>query len=591
MGHATRGERQSSRGRAPVGSPNTAGGARAQEPPALDPTRILASIGEVPYVWDIETDGLEWGANAAAVLDVEDESNLATGRGYARLFAPETPVTRFDAIMQSGADAGGGVPFQVEYALRGKAGETRWIEDTGRWFAGHDGRPKYAHGVVRVVNERHAAQERLAYLSRADALTGEVNRWNLTEALSAALDEAVRDRTSCAFLLLAIDNLSHINEAYGYDVADEAISAVAKRLRGKLRGGDVLGRFSGNTFGVVLRNCTDEEMGVAAERLLAGVRDNVIQTSHVPMALTITIGGVVAPRHARTLAQALSHAQEALDTAKAKRQGSFVAYRPSVERATLRRENVAATEEIIAALAERRILTAFEPVVEAASRRIAFREALIRIRRADGSLTDAAAVIPIAERLGLVRLLDHRALELVTAELASAPDLKLSINVSPASTVDPDWWASLVAQLKLRPNLGERLTVEITEMAAIRDVDETRGFVSRVKDLGCRIAIDDFGAGHTSFRNLRRLGVDMIKIDGGFVKNMTRSADDRVFVRTLVDLGRALGLATVAEWVQDEEAAALLSAWGCDYLQGEFVGRASIERPWADKTKRQAGAA
>ena len=124
------------------------------------------------------------------------------------------------------------------------------------------------------------------------------------------------------------------------------------------------------------------------------------------------------------------------------------------------------------------------------------------------------------------------------------------------------------------------MTLEITETTAIQNIDETAGFVSRAKDLGCRIAIDDFGAGYTSFRNLRRLGVDMIKIDGAFVQNLPRSQDDRAFVRTLIDLGRSLGLTTVAEWVQDEGGAEVLAEWGCDYLQGMLIGRASLERPW-----------
>ena len=125
------------------------------------------------------------------------------------------------------------------------------------------------------------------------------------------------------------------------------------------------------------------------------------------------------------------------------------------------------------------------------------------------------------------------------------------------------------------------MTLEITETAAIQNIEETAGFVTRAKDLGCGIAIDDFGAGYTSFRNLRRLGVDMIKIDGAFVQNLTRSEDDRVFVRTLIELGRSLGIETVAEWVQDEEAASILAGWGCDYLQGDLVGRATLEKPWA----------
>jgi EAL domain-containing protein (putative c-di-GMP-specific phosphodiesterase class I) len=104
--------------------------------------------------------------------------------------------------------------------------------------------------------------------------------------------------------------------------------------------------------------------------------------------------------------------------------------------------------------------------------------------------------------------------------------------------------------------------------------------VARAKDLGCGIAIDDFGAGYTSFRNLRKLGVDIVKIDGAFVQKLTRSEDDRAFVHTLIDLARRLGLKTVAEWVQDEAAAAILAGWGCDYLQGALVGLASTERPW-----------
>jgi EAL domain-containing protein (putative c-di-GMP-specific phosphodiesterase class I) len=132
------------------------------------------------------------------------------------------------------------------------------------------------------------------------------------------------------------------------------------------------------------------------------------------------------------------------------------------------------------------------------------------------------------------------------------------------------------------------MTLEITETTAIQNIDETAGFVSRAKDLGCRIAIDDFGAGYTSFRNLRKLGADSVKIDGAFVQDIARSDDDRAFAHTLIDLAHRLGLKTVAEWVRDETAAELLRGWGCDYLQGELVGLASIDRPWAGATPQVA---
>jgi diguanylate cyclase (GGDEF)-like protein len=398
--------------------------------------------------------------------------------------------------------------------------------------------------------------------------------------LRETLEETERQQNgSCAFIIVSVDNLDRVNDAYGFEIADEVVAAIGQRLRAAMRARDSIGRFSGNKFGMILRSCTPEDMAIAADRFCAAVRENAVPTNAGLVAVTTTIGGVTAPRHARTLQEVVTRAQESVYFARAKRLGSFHAYHPSIEREAQRRESVKATDEIVTALNERRIVLAYEPVVETKSRRPGFYECLMRVRCADGGIIAANEIIPVAERLGLVRLIDHRMAELVVAELATIPDLRVSLNVSPASTIDPDWWTSLAAQLRSNPGIGERLTLEITEMAAIQDVEDTRGFVNRVKDLGCRLAIDDFGAGHTSFRNLRRLGVDMIKIDGAFVQNLTRSADDRAFVQAMLSLGRSLGLATVAEWVQDEAAAALLSEWNCDYLQGDLVGHASIERP------------
>ena len=552
-----------------------------------DAAEILRSIGDVAYEWRLDTDALTWSANAAAVLGVADIGEIASGQSLRRgASTPKAVKARVDAVQQAAQrDTGDGVPYQVQYAFK-RGDEKIWLEDTGRWFAGPDGKPLRAHGIVRAIGARHERERQLVQRAKFDPLTGELNRACLIEVLGATLDEAVRFRGSCGFLLVAIDHLGRLNEAYGFDTTEDVIAQVAKRIRARLRGKDHLGRFSGNKFGVVLTSCTPDELTVAAERLLAGVRDETIPTAAGPVAVTVTIGGVTAPRHARTVPEILSRAQDALHAARAKRHGSFVAYRPNVERDALRRESVRATDEIVAALNERRIALAFEPVVEAQSRKIAFYECLMRVYRSDGRIAHANEIIPVAERVGLVRMLDYRVLELVVNELAAAPALTASVNVSPASTVDPDWWAGLGALLRANSGAAERLIIEITETAAIQDVDDARGFVTRVKDLGCRIAIDDFGAGHTSFRNLRKLGVDIVKIDGAFVQNIMKSSDDRAFVHTLIDLSHRLGLKTVAEWVQDEAAAQLLLSWGCDFLQGALIGLAARERPWTAKKDR-----
>ena len=546
-----------------------------------DAAEILTSIGEAAYEWRVDTDALSWSDNAAAVLGVA-RSAVASGHAYAAHVDAEPGQSRSDVVARSaGTDAGEGVAYQVQYAFKRQGGEKTWLEDTGRWFAGDDGKPLRAHGVIRAIDGRHERERRLAQLAKYDPVTGEMNRAQLTEALAATLEAATRFRGSCGFLLVSIDHLGRLNEAYGFDAAEEAIARVARRIRSRLRGKDHLGRFSGNKFGVILTTCTPEEMAVAAERLLAGIRDEPIPTSAGPIAVTVTIGGVTAPRHARTVTEVFSRALDALHAARSKRHGSFLAYRPNVEREAFRRESIRATDEIVTALNERRITLAYEPVVDAKSRAIAFYECLMRVQRADGSMAQANEIIPVAERVGLIRMLDHRMLELVVEELTAAPHLCASVNVSPSSAVDPDWWLGLGALLRANRGAAERLIVEITETAAIQNLDDARGFVARVKDLGCRIAIDDFGAGHTSFRSLRKLGVDILKIDGAFVHNVMQSSDDRAFVLTLIELSRRLSLKTVAEWVQDEEAARALAEWGCDYLQGAVVGLARSERPWA----------
>ena len=147
------------------------------------------------------------------------------------------------------------------------------------------------------------------------------------------------------------------------------IAQVGKRIRTRLRGKDYLGRFSGNKFGVILSSCTPDELSIAAERLLAGVRDEPFFTAAGPVAATVTIGGVIAPRHARTVPEVAARAQDALHASRTKRHGSFTAYLPNVERDTLRRRSVRAADEIVTALNERRIALAFEPVVEVGSRK------------------------------------------------------------------------------------------------------------------------------------------------------------------------------------------------------------------------------
>lgn len=561
-------------------SPSVSG---AHAPAASIPTaEILARLGQAAFVWDIGSDTMTWTDQVGCVFADIPAAILARGADLASLIEPQRDI-RSEALHRALSQTPPAFrgTYRIEYGVRASTtAAVLWIEESGYCEAGADGKPARVEGIMRIDNERHARDQQLLTLSQRDPVTGELNRAHLMGSLAEAIEEAARFRTSFAFMLIGIDHLARINDSFGFDVADEVIAAIAQRIRTRLRGGDVMGRFSGNKFGLILKNCTVEDANTAAERFLQGIRDDVIPTRSGPVSVTATIGAVSVPRYARDVNEAVNRAQETLDGAKRRRRGSFAMWRPNVERDAQRRVNIRVTDEIVTALNERRIVMAFEPVVNAGTRDPAFYEALVRMRQNDGELLLAPDIVPVAEKLGLIRLVDHRVLELVVAELAAAPNVQLSLNISPDTTMDPDWWTSIESMMRANPGVAERLIVEITETVAIQDLDDVRGFVTRLKNLGSRIAIDDFGAGYTSFRNLRKLGVDIVKIDGAFVQNIARSADDRAFVQTLIDLNHRLGIRTVAEWVQDAESALILQDWGCDYIQGRFTGLASSDRPW-----------
>ena len=542
---------------------------------------ILASLGQAVFTWDLASDSLLWSDHVALIFGELDPATRATGAGFSKIIEPMQSI-RTDVLGRPSVPGeDGGVHYRIEYGVRISASaDPLWIEETGCWFPGADGRPARVQGIVRVNSERRAYDEQLLRLSRHDPLTGELNRTHLIAALAEAIEEAERFRASSVFMLVGVDHLTRINYAFGFDVADEVIAEIAVRIRLRLRGGDVLGRFSGNKFGLILKNCTIEEARIAAERFLAAVRDEIVPTRLGPVSATVSIGALHIPRYAHSSDEALNRVQEALDAAKRRRASSFLLWRPNAERDAQRRVNIRVTDEIVSALNEGRIVTAFEPVVDARSRKPVFFECLVRMEQDDGRALLAPDIVSVAERLGLIRLVDHRVLELVIAELAAAPGVQLSLNVSPDTAIESEWLGSMEALIERHPGVAERLIVEITETVAVRNVDNLSHFVARLKRLGSRIAIDDFGAGYTSFRNLRRLGVDLVKIDGAFVQNITHSDDDRAFVQTLIELARRLDIKTVAEWVQDEASAAMLRDWGCDFIQGRLTGLASSERPW-----------
>jgi EAL domain-containing protein (putative c-di-GMP-specific phosphodiesterase class I) len=193
--------------------------------------------------------------------------------------------------------------------------------------------------------------------------------------------------------------------------------------------------------------------------------------------------------------------------------------------------------------------------------------------RPDGTTVGAGEFIELAEQLGMSRLIDRRTLELAVSLLKQHGDLTLSLNVSSMTCADPEWIVALHRLTAGQSSLTKRLIVEITETSAIGDLDQTIAYVDTLREFGCRVAIDDFGAGYTSFRNLKQLNVDLVKLDGAFVRNLANDEADRVFVRMMAELSTAFGMETVAEWVTDAETAEIVARLGMTYMQGFYFSQ------------------
>ncbi len=546
------------------------------ESEGLDLVGILSAVDETAYVWDLKTDRIEWEKNAGEILGIADCASIATGDAFHRLIAVEHLSRRLGAISPAGAAASvRGSPYRIQYRFKPtgpRDAAAIQIEDQGRWWPGPDGAPECARGVLRVVNHDYLEEQRQIYRTDTDELTGQLNRLRLTEALSVAIARAERDRLTAGFMIVAVNNLAVINETFGFDVGDEAIAAVGRKIKSKLRGGDVIGRYSSNKFGVILQDCGPGAMRIAAERFIQAVREAPVRTSPRQLSVTASIGGVIVPTQASTVNQALNNALRALDRTRTKRFDCFMAYEACASVEAARTLNRAIADNVVNALDHKRMRLALQPMVSARSGAPEMYECLLRMERGDGSLASAGEFIPVAEQLGLARLIDRRTLELSVDLLKRHPALRLSVNVSGLTCSDHEWLATLQRLTGSRRDILTRMVIEITETAAIQDLDQSINFVDTLKELGCRVAIDDFGAGYTSFKNLKLLNVDMIKIDGVFVKNLAHDTSDQIFIKTMIELANSFEMETVAEWVADEAAVKHLRDAGITYLQGFYYG-------------------
>jgi diguanylate cyclase (GGDEF)-like protein len=435
--------------------------------------------------------------------------------------------------------------------------------------------------VWHDVTERNAAHRRLQHLADHDPLTGLVNRRRFEQEVAHHLSLCRRYGPRGAVLLIDIDHFKYVNDTLGHAAGDELIAQVADALRERLRESDVLARLGGDEFAVLLPQVDQAGAEAVARSLVEDLRGHARGTRQDrPRPVTASIGVAMTPAADLTANELLTQADLAMYDAKEAGRDQAATYRDEAAEAEAGhgaevagiRTRVRWLDRVQTALEQDRFVLHGQPIVELASGLTVGHELLLRMVGEDGELIPPISFLPVAERFGLIPAVD-RWVVAKAIPLAAAHRTRFSINLSARSIGDPGLVRFIAEQILDAGLDPAALTFEITETAAVTNIASARVFAEALRDLGCRLSLDDFGAGFGTFAYLKHLPFDEVKIDGEFVSGCTRSGFDQMVIDAVVHMASTLGKTTVAEFTGDRETAELLRAAGVTHAQGFHLGR------------------
>jgi diguanylate cyclase (GGDEF)-like protein len=366
--------------------------------------------------------------------------------------------------------------------------------------------------------------------------------------------------------MLDLDNFKYVNETYGHKSGDELVCSIASTLRNQLGPIDVLARFGGDEFGVLLIDTDGERSRELAERLLAAVRDHQMTINGIEIRITASIGVVVFDGIHASAEDVLADVDRAMYQSKEKGRNRVTVLQPS-DRGWVRDQLNRSTEHVIReALANDHFELFMQPIVNLTSGQMTHCEALLRLRDGD-KIIAPGRFLPAAERLGLIHLIDRWVINRAFALAAEHSDLTIELNLSGATIDDPSLVGYVADRLADNGTDPNRIVFELTETAAIGNISKAREMARNLADLGCKFAIDDFGAGFSTFYYLKHFPAHYVKIDGEFLSEKRNRTDDLV-IESIVKIARDLGKQTVAEYVSDEARMERVRSLGVDYGQG-----------------------
>ncbi|HET97751.1 MAG TPA: EAL domain-containing protein, partial [Desulfurivibrio alkaliphilus] len=431
--------------------------------------------------------------------------------------------------------------------------------------------------LEQELAERRIMEARLQYRTANDELTGLANRGQLERALELALIRAKNFQRPGALLYIDLDQFKLVNDTEGHDSGDRLLGQMAAVLRRRVQPRHLAARIGSDEFAVLLEQTPRSAVFSLAEELRELFHGHCFEGRLGRYHLGASIGiALLAPNERLESRELLARADQACHVAKIRGRNRVHCY-DSTDPEVLGLQRDASWIPILReALQAGNFSLVFQPIVQARGGLCHHYEALVRLSQ-NGRLHGPGEFIPAAERVGLIHQIDLWVVEAAIDRLAALPatdqPITLSINLSAYAFRNPDLMPLLERKLEMTGLAPSRLMFEVTETLAVTQLAQTRKLVERMRALGCRFALDDFGSGFSTFSYLKHFPVDLLKIDGGFVVNMLNNKTDELLVRSMVGLAHSLGKPVAAEFVENEATAQLLREIGVDYLQGYHLGR------------------
>lgn len=521
---------------------------------------FVAADGEVAYcnpafrdLWQCGETGTGPGQSVATL-----RQTLLTTGGLPSTTAEA--LFKGDSLRQEFELADGRTITQFSVPVRGSGGLERgrlWIFDD-------------------VTSQRQTA-ERLTFLAERDPLTRLANRNRFADELARMMALANRQpEARGALLYFDIDEFKYINDTFGHRTGDAVLLQVAGVVSDLVRSNELLARLGGDEFVILVPDVDGEGASILAQRIVATVSRQVFEVDQRRLSLTVSLGIALFPDHARSAEELIARADAAMYQVKRAGKNGWRIYRPDLDVSARMLAELGWNERVRQALADNELVLNFQGIHCTRTGVVAHCEALVRIRdaRVEGGLILPAQFLPAAERSGRIVEIDHWVITAAVRTLAGNPDLPaIAVNLSARTFVQPEAAIEIANALSSRDVDPRRLILELTETAALANLQDTKRFIADIRRIGCPVCLDDFGIGFSSFAYLKHLDAAMLKIDGIFIENLVHSREDQVFVRAIVDVAHGLGKATVAEFVGDEPTWRMLETMGVDFVQGFHLSR------------------